>query len=62
MPWKFQRRLGGRRKAEDEASRLAVDLVSLLLELEISKDEVSTIRAQALKEKKALDEAYEALT
>ena len=32
-----------RRKAEDEASRLAIELVSLLLELETSKDEVSTI-------------------
>ena len=62
MPWRFQRRLGGRRKTEDEASHLAVDLVSLLLELETSKDEVSSIRVQALKEKKALDEAYDALT
>ena len=46
-------------KAEDEASRLAIDRVSLLLELETSKDKVSTIREQALKEKKALEEAYE---
>ena len=48
-----------RRKVEDEASRLAIEPVSLLLELETSKDEVSTISAQALKEKKALEEAYE---
>ena len=34
-----------RRKAEDEASRLAVERVSLLLELETCKDEVSAIRA-----------------
>ena len=34
-----------RRKAKDEASRLAVEPVSLLLELETSKDEVSAFRA-----------------
>ena len=34
-----------RRKAEDEASRLAAEQVSLLLELETCKDEVSAIRA-----------------
>ena len=48
-----------RRKAEDEASHLAVERVSLLLELETSKDEVSALQSQTLKEKKALDEAYE---
>ena len=48
-----------RRKAEDEASRLANERVSLLLELWTCKDEVPTIRAEALKEKKALEEAYE---
>ena len=46
-------------KAEDEAIRLVIDRVSLLLELETSKDKVSTIREHALKEKKALEEAYE---
>ena len=46
-------------KAEDEASRLAVERVSLLLELRTSKDEVSALQAHALKEKKALKEAYE---
>ena len=59
MPWWFQRRLGGRRKAEDKASRLAVERASLLLELGTSKDEVSALQAQALKEKNALYEAYE---
>ena len=44
---------------EDEASRLAVERVSLLLKLGTSKDEVSALQAQALKEKKALEEAYE---
>ena len=48
-----------RRKVEDEASHLAVEQVSLLLELETSKDEMSALQEQALKEKKALDEAYE---
>ena len=47
-----------RRKAKDEASCLAVKPVSLLLELETSMDEVSAFRAQALKEKKALEKAY----
>ena len=53
MPWRFQKRLGGRRKTEDEVSHLAAKRVSLLLELGTCKDEVSTIRAEAL------DEAYE---
>ena len=46
-------------KEEDEASRLADEPVSLLLALGTCKDEVSVIRAEALKEKKALEEAYE---
>ena len=46
-------------KAENEASRLAVERVFLLLELRTCKDEVSAIREEALKEKKALEEAYE---
>ena len=48
-----------KRKAKDEASRLADERASLLLELRTCKDEVSTIRVEALKEKKALEEAYE---
>ena len=44
---------------KDEASRLVVKRVSLLLELETSKDEVSALQAQALKEKNAQEEAYE---
>ena len=48
-----------RQKAEDEASRRAIERVSLLLELGTYKDEVSAIRAEAHKEKKALEEAYE---
>ena len=48
-----------RQKAEDKARHLAFERVSLLLELEPCKDEVSAIRAKALKEKKALEEAYE---
>ena len=41
-----------RRKAEDEASCLANEQVSLLLELGTCKDEVSAIRAKALKRKR----------
>ena len=48
-----------RRKAEDEASRLVFERVSLLLELRTSKDEMFALQEQALKEKKALEEAYE---
>ena len=43
-----------RRKAKDEASRLEDERVSLLLELGAIKDELSTFRAEALKEKKLL--------
>ena len=38
---------------------MAVERVSLLLELGTSKDEVSALQAHALKEKKAMEEAYE---
>ena len=48
-----------RRNVEDETSRLADERVSLLLELWTCKDEVSAIWAEALKEKKVLNEAYE---
>ena len=41
-----------RRKAKDKASRLAVKRVSLILELGTSKDEMSSLQAHALKEKK----------
>ena len=47
-----------RRKAEDEVSRLTDEQVSLLLELGTHKDEISTIRAEALRENEALREAY----
>ena len=48
-----------RRKAEDEANCLADEQVSLLLELGASKDELSAFRAEASKEKKALDKALD---
>ena len=48
-----------RLKAEDEVSRLTDERISLLLELGTCKDEMFAIRAEALKEKKALEEAYE---
>ena len=43
-----------RQKVKDEASRLAVERVSLLLELGTSKYEMFALQAHALKEKKAL--------
>ena len=48
-----------RRKAEDEASLLADERVSLLLELRASKDELPGVRAKASKEKKALKKAFD---
>ena len=48
-----------RRKADYEISRLVDEQVSLLLEVGTCKDEVSAIRAEALKEKRALEEACE---
>ena len=48
------------RKAEDEANRLVDEQVSLLLELRASKDELTGVRAEAAKEKRALEEAFDA--
>ena len=48
-----------RRKAENEANRLADERVSLLMELRASKDKLIEVRAEASKEKKALDEAFD---
>ena len=48
-----------RRKADDEVNHLTDERVSLLLELGTCKDEMSAIRAKALKENEALREAYE---
>ena len=50
-----------RRKAKDEASRLAVERLSLLLELGTSKDEVFALQVQALKLKKALEEGFDVI-
>ena len=44
---------------DDEVSRLTDERVSLLLKLGTCKDEVSAIRAEALKKKRALEDAYE---
>ena len=49
-----------RRKAEDKAKRLADERVSLLLELGASKDELIGVRAEASKDKRALEEAFDA--
>ena len=47
------------RKAEEEANRLTDERVSLLLELGASKDELSAFQAEASKEKKTLEEAFD---
>ena len=44
---------------EDEATSLADEQVSLLLELGASKDELAGVRAEAAKEKKAAYEAFD---
>ena len=49
-----------RRKAEDEASRLGDERVSLLLELGASRDELAGVCAEAVKEKKSMEEAFDA--
>ena len=52
---------GARRKAEDEASRLADERVSLLLELGVSNGELNGVQAEASKEKNAMEEAFEVI-
>ena len=47
------------RKAEKEASCLTDERVSLILELGASKDELSAFRAEASKEKKALEAEFD---
>ena len=47
-------------KAEDEVNRLVDERVSLLLDLGASKDELTGVRAEASKEKKAMEEAFDA--
>ena len=46
-------------KVEDKASCLANERVSLLLELGASKDKLIGVRAEASKEKKAMEEAFD---
>ena len=48
-----------RRKVESEAARLEVDQTSLLLELGMVKDEVSSLQSQAGKDKEAIEEEYQ---
>ena len=48
-----------RHRLEDEVTRLAVKRTSLLLELEASKDEVSSLHSQAGKDKEAMEEDYQ---
>ena len=46
-------------RLEAEVSRLMVERTSLLLDLEASRDEVSTLHSQAAKDKEALVEDYQ---
>ena len=48
------------KKAEEEANHMTDERVSLLLELGASKDELSAFPAEASKEKKALEVAFDA--
>ena len=47
-----------KRKAEDETARPVVERTSLLLELGVEKDEVSSLQSQASKDKEAMEEDY----
>ena len=47
------------RRLEVEVARLAVERASLLLELEASKDELSSLHSQAGKDKEAMEEDYQ---
>ena len=46
-------------KLEAEVARLAVERMSLLLELEASKDEVSSLHSHAGKDKEAMEEDFQ---
>ena len=47
------------RKSEAEIACLAIERTSLLLDLEASKDEVSSLHSQASKDKEAMEEDYQ---
>ena len=47
-----------RRKAEAEAACLEVEKTSLLLDIRATKDEVSSLKSQAGKDKEAMEEVY----
>ena len=47
-----------KRKAEAETACLVVERTSLLLELGVAKDEVSSLQSQASKDKEAMEEDY----
>ena len=48
-----------RRKAEAEAARLEVEQMSLLLEIGMVKDVVSSLHSQSNKDKEAMEEEYQ---
>ena len=45
-------------KAKSEASRLDVERTSLLLEIGVAKEEVSSLQSQAGKDKEAIEKDY----
>ena len=47
------------RKAEAKAARLEVERTSLLLDIGAAKDEVSSLKSQAGKDKEAIEEDYQ---
>ena len=48
-----------RSKPEAKATRLEVEWTSLLLEIKVTKDEVSYFQSQADKDKEAMEEDYQ---
>ena len=46
-------------KAEAEATRLEVERTSILVEIGMAKDEVSSLHSQASKDKEAMEEDYQ---
>ena len=49
----------GRHKADAENALLEVERTSLLLELKVTKDEVSSLHSQAGRDKEAMEEEYQ---
>ena len=48
-----------RRKADAEVSHLEIELTSLLLELKVTKDEMSSLHSQVRRDKETMEEEYQ---